>query len=101
MADGKIITAIITGVVALAGSGGGLAMILRRHQQELDDKVPFTLHEEMCGKLKEEVGGVKEQVGEVMTALQGETGETGLVADIAIMARTIGEIREHQKNGGG
>lgn len=99
MLEGKL-SAIIAGCVATLSSGGYVRYLFGKQQDQLDAKVPFELHDQMCGQLKEKFDVVQKEVGDMKDALQGKTGETGLVSAVEAMAVTVEAIREHQKNGG-
>lgn len=91
---------IIIGALAFSGVLGYQIFTFRRQNQQLDQKVPKELCEDRHASHNKEFEELKDSVGDVIEALQGKTGKTGLVADIRFIKDTVKKVRHFQENGG-
>ncbi len=91
---------IVIGVLTVGGVLSYQMFTFKRHNQLIDRKVPLELCKEQHKTYNKEMDNLKSSVEDITDALQGKTGETGLVSAVQAIAITVGEIRLHQKNGG-
>ena len=91
---------IVLGVLTIGGVLSYQMFTFKRQNQQIDRKVSRKFCESQHVSHDKEFADLKGAVGDITDALQGKTGETGLVSAVQAIAITVGEIRTHQQNGG-
>ncbi len=93
-----MITTIFTGIGAALTTGGFIRFLFKRQQKQIDDKVSVAVWKNQNKTVQKEYNALSSTLSEVVDALQGKTGETGLVSAVEAIATTVAEIRTHQTN---